>query len=51
MSLLVVDKVQGQYKHYFHLQNMKKIEQYVYDSMIDELSLLVASNSNRNLVY
>jgi hypothetical protein len=36
MNLLVVDKVQGRYKHYFHLRNRKKIEQYVYDSGIDE---------------
>jgi hypothetical protein len=51
MNLLVDDKVQGQYTHYFHLRNMKKIERYVYDSMIDELSLLVASNRNSYFVF
>jgi hypothetical protein len=30
---------------------MRKIEQYVYDSMIDEWLLLVASNANKNFVY
>jgi hypothetical protein len=30
---------------------MKKIERYVYDSMIDELSLLVASNRNSYFVF
>jgi hypothetical protein len=29
---------------------MKKIELYVYDSMIDELILLVASNLNKNFI-